>query len=509
MEANKVIARNSIVLYVKLLIVSFVGLFTSRYIIQALGASDFGLYNVVGSVVFMMAFLNNIMVTTTYRFIAFEMGKGELQSVNKVFNVSFMIHIFLAILVLIFAEVVGVYYIDNYLKVESGKLDDALFVFRLSVLSTIFSILSVPYQGLIIAKEKFVAASIIEIFRSILGLGVVLLILFYSGDKLRLYSILISVVSIIPSILFYLYSKKIFAVEVKWNFQKEKHKYKEMAFFSGWVMFGAGACAAEIQVSVIMINVFFGTVINASYGIANQVNNLVKMFAQSVNQSFIPQITKSISGGDEKRSLDLVVFTSKYSFFLILLPSLPILLETDFILKLWIKEVPAYTAILVQFFILTAMIRTMNAGIPALVQATGRIKYFQLISSFLVLLGLPISYYFFKLGFPPYILSFVFLLIAVLDLFIVQILLKKILDFDILDFFKRVYLKIILVCLFVLPLFALQLFILPSFSRFIILSFLSILFILIAVYFLGMDEIERVFVKKHVAKFFKLKTITN
>jgi hypothetical protein len=190
----------------------------------------------------------------------------------------------------------------------------------------------------------------------------------------------------------------------------------------------------------------------------------------------------------------LVIFSSKYSFFLILFPSLPILLETDYILKLWIKDVPAYTAILVQLFILTAMVRTMNAGIPALVQATGRIKYFQMVSSFLVLSGLPISYYFFKSGLPPYMLSFVFLLIAVLDLFIVQILLKKILDFDILDFFKRVYLKIILVFLFVLPLFAVQLLFPSSFLRFILLSSGSIVFILIAVYFFGMDRAEKEFV---------------
>lgn len=494
MEANKVIARNSIVLYVKLIIASVLGLLTSRFIIQALGASDFGLYNVVGSIVFMMAFLNNIMVTTTYRFIAFEMGKVGLQSVNKVFNVSLVIHIILAVLVLIFAEVIGVYYINNYLKVEPGKLDDALFVFRFSVLSTIVSILSVPYQGLIIAKEKFVAASIIEISRSILALGVVLLILFYSGNKLRLYSCLISLVTILPSVLFYLYSRKVFDSETRWNFQKEKSKYKEMAFFSGWVMFGAAACAAEIQVSVIMINMFFGTVINASYGIANQVNNLVKMFAQSVNQSFIPQITKSISGGDEKRSLDLVVFSSKYSFFLILFPSLPILLETDYILKLWIKDVPAYTDILVQLFILTAMVRTMNAGIPALVQATGRIKYFQLVSSFSALLGLPISYYFFKSGSPPYIVSLVYLVIALLDLFIIQILFKKILHFDVLIFFKQLYLKIILVTLFVLPLFTVQLFVIPSFLRLVGLSVLSIIFIVIAVYLFGMDRVEKEFV---------------
>jgi len=508
-EANKIIARNSVVLYVKLILVSVLGLFASRFVIQGLGASDFGLYNVVGSVVFMMAFLNNIMVTTTYRFIAFELGKGELESVNKVFNVSLVIHTILAILILFFAETIGTYYINNYLKVAPGKLDDALFVFRFSVLSTIVSILSIPYQGLIIAKEKFVASSIIEVCRSILALGVVLLILFYSGNRLRLYSFLISIVSIIPSVLFFIYAKRKFIKETVWNFQRGRSKYKEMSLFSGWVMFGALASAAEIQGSVIIINIFFGTIINASFGIANQVNNIVKMFAQSVNQSFIPQITKSISSGDEKRSLDLVVFTSKYSYFLILLPSLPILLETDFILKLWLKDVPAYTAVLIQLFILTVMVRTMNAGIPALVQATGKIKFFQLISGLSAILGLPISYFYLKSGSPPYILALIYLVIAILDLFAIQLLFKKILHFDVLLFFKKLYLKIILVSLFVLPLFFVQFIFAPSFLRFIILCFTSVVFILIGVYFFGMDKIEKMFVKNYLKKVLKISTTTN
>ena len=331
-----------------------------------------------------------------------------------------------------------------------------------------------------------------------MALGVVLLILFYSGNKLRLYSCLISFVTIFPSVLFYLYSRKKFDIETRWNFQKEKNKYKEMALFSGWVMFGAAAAAAEIQVSVILINNFFGTLVNASYGIANQVNNLVKMFAQSVNQSFIPQITKNISGGDEKRSLDLVIFSSKYSFFLILFPSLPILLETDYILKLWLNNVPPYTSILVQLFILTAMVRTMNAGIPALVQATGKIKYFQLVSSFSALIGLPISYFFLKEGYPPYIVPLVYLLIAIIDLLLVQILFKKILDFDILDFFKQLYLKIFLVCLVVLPLFAIQLIFESNFLRFVFLSVVSMLVILLAIYFVGMNKTEKDFVRNFI-----------
>lgn len=491
MADNKVIIKNSFILYFKLLVVSILGLFSSRFIIQALGSSDFGLYTVVGSIVFMMAFLNNIMVTTTYRFIAFELGKDDVASVNRVFNVSLVIHIVLAVLVLIVAETAGVYYIDHYLKVESNKLDDALFVFRLSVFSTIISILSVPYQGLLIAKEKFTISSIIEIIRSFLALGVVLLVLFYSGDKLRLYSVLISLVSILPPVLFYLYARKLYSNVISWNFQAERSKYKEMGSFSGWIMFGAAASASEIQGSILLINIFFGTIINASYGIASQVNNMVKMFAQSLNQTVIPQITKSYSGGDTARTMDLVIFTSKYSFFLILFPSLPILLETDFLLKLWLGIVPIYTSFFVQLFVLNAVITTMNAGIPAIIQATGKIKYFQIILSCLALLGLPVSYLLFKLGYPPHALSVVYLVITVLDFIIVQFLLKRIINFNILDFFQKVYLKMFFVCLVLSPLFLFELVIPSSFMRFFCITFISCIWLLAAIYFIGMDKNEK------------------
>ena len=504
MSANKVIVKNSFILYFKLIIVSIIGLFSSRYVLQALGTSDFGLYSVVGSIVFMMAFLNNIMITTTYRFIAFELGKEDGSEVNKVFNVSLVIHILLAVIVFIVAETVGVYYINNLLKVDVNKVEDALFVFRLSICSTIVSILSVPYQGVLVAKEKFIISSFIEIIRSILTLGSVILILFYTGNKLRLYSILICLVSIIPSILFYAFTRKLYSDIIFWNFQNNKAKYKEMAGFSGWTMLGAAAYASEVQFSIVLINMFFGTIVNASYTIACQVNSVVKMFAQSLNQTVIPQITKSYSGGDTNRTIDLVMFTSKYSFFLILFPSLPILLETDFILKLWLNKVPLYTTLFVQLFVLNALITTMNAGIPAIIQATGKIKYFQIILSSLAILGLPISYIFFKLEFPPYVLSIVYLVITILDFIVLQFLLKWIINFNVMDFFKKVYLKMFLVCGAITPLFFFKLFFESSFMRFFILTCISFIWLLVSIYLFGMGNVEKKMVCGFVSKIYIL-----
>lgn len=505
MDKNKVIFKNSLVLYIRLIIVSLIGLLSSRYTIHVLGVSDYGLYSVVGSIVFMMAFLNNIMCTTTYRFIAFEEGVGDENSVNKVFNVSLVIHILIACVVLLAAETLGVYYINNYLKVDPNKLSDALFVFRLSVYSTIVSILGVPYLGLLVAKEKFIVSSVIEIIRSILMLGAVFLVLFYSGDKLRIYALLVGVISVIPPILFFFYAHKSYRNIIKWKFQKEKSKYKDMAFFSGWTMFGAAAAASELQFSILLINLFFGTIVNASYAVACSVNNIVRMFSQSLNQSVIPQITKSYSGGDRERAMDLVVFTSKYSFFLILFPSIPILLETDAILGLWLKKVPLGTSLFVQLFVLNAIIASMNAGIPAVIQATGKIKYFQIILSSLSLIGLPISYFLFKQGFPSYTLSIVYLIIAVVNFVVLQFLLKRILKFDIIELFRRIYLKMFVVCFFILPLFCIQFFIEPSFMRFCGVTALSIFWLLLAIYFFGMSEVEKNNINKIMIKYCRIR----
>ncbi len=501
MSENKTIAKNSIILYIRLIITSIIGLLASRFILQALGASDYGLYNIVGGIVFLMAFLNNVMTSTTYRYIAFELGAGDANGVNRVFNISLVIHILIAILAFSFAETVGIYYIKNYLNIEFGKLDDALFVFRLSVFSTLVSILSVPYQGLIVAKEKFSATVTIEIFRSCLALGAILFVLCYAGNRLRLYALLIAIISIVPSLLYFLYSRYRYLSIIKWNFQKEKSQYKEMIGFSGWIMFGAAACAGEIQGVALIINLFFGTVLNASFGIANQVNHVVKMFAQNLNSAAIPQITKSYSGGNTDRTMQLVVFSSKYSFLLLLLPSLPILLETDFILKLWLKEVPEYTSIFIKLMIVNSLITNMSAAIPAVVHATGKIKYFQLILSTLLLMGLPASYFLLKLGFPPYVLPLSYIVIAIINLFVMQILLKRIVQFDIMEFFYKAYFKMIMVAIAISPLFLLENIFEPNMLRFVGITLLSVFWLLTAIYLLGMGKIEKETIGNHIRKF--------
>ena len=491
LKDNSLIIKNSAILYIRLIITSITGLVASRILLQVLGASDFGLYSVVGGIVILLSFLNTIIMQTSFRYIAFELGRGNIEDVNKVFNISLVLHISLAFLFVIFAELIGIYYVHHYLKVPIGRIDDAIFVFRLSVLAAFFSILSVPFQGLITAKEKFSIRAIIEILSGILKLGAVVGLIYYAGNSLRLYAVLMAVVLIITSILYILYCRKNYTTTVSWNLQNDKAKYKEMIAFSGWIMIGAGASVGKVQGVALIINSFFGTILNASFGIANQVNSVVLMFSQNVGQVAVPQITKGYGGGNTDRTKYLATYISKYSFFLILLPAIPILLETDYILNLWLVEVPRYTSIFVQLMIINVLIDSMISGIPAFINASGKIKWFNITTSTLMLLCLPFAYLLFRLGYPPYSIIIVYIVVALINTIVLQILIKIILNFDVKFLITKSYLKILSVVLFISPMFTITYVFQSSIFRFVLLSIGAVIWTCCAIYFVGIEKKEK------------------
>ncbi len=308
MSTNKTIAKNSLILYVRLIVVSLLGMLATRYLLKYLGVSDYGLYSVVASVVIMMNFFNTVMITTTYRYVAYEMGRLGGENVNKVFNISFLIHVVLILVVIVLAETVGIWYIRNKLIVDIGKLEDAIFVFRLSVFAAVFNIISIPYQGLITALEKFSVRASIEIFRSVLNFSLVMLLYFFEAEALRVYAIMMAASALLTSSLFIMYCRIFYLKFVKWKIQNEKNKYKEMIAFSSWTMIGAAAQVGKDTGSQLIINIFFGSIINAAFGIANSLNSFVKYFASNLGQAAIPQITKSYSGGDYDRTKILVTY---------------------------------------------------------------------------------------------------------------------------------------------------------------------------------------------------------
>lgn len=504
MSDNTKIVKNSGILFVRLLITSIVSLISTRLVLQALGASDFGLYMVVGGIVVMTAFLNTVMITTTYRYISFELGKGNSAGVNQIFNISLVIHIILALLLILFAETLGRFYIQHYLNISFDRADDAMFVFRFSVLGTFFSIISIPFLGLITAQEKFSIRASIEIIRSLLRLGAVIIILNYLGNRLRLYSVLMMIVMMIPPILFFLYSCKKYPSIIRWNFQNNWNKYKEMIGFSGWILLGAGASVGKIQGAALIINLFFGTILNASFGIANRVNSIILTFSRNLGKAAVPQIIKSYSSGNSERTIQLGYYIPKYSFFLMLLPALPILLETDFILKLWLKEVPQYTSVFIKLMLINALIEIMHTGIPAVVQATGKIKWYQIILSTISLLSLPAAYILFTLGYPPYSILVTYIVSSIVMIVVQLFLLKRLINFNVKEFIKKSYLKIFYVAIFVSPLFFIRNLYQESTTSFILSSMLAVIWVLAAVYVVGIEKKEKATISTILIKTLKI-----
>ena len=488
---NILIFKNSGILFFRLIVTTLIGLFSARFIILGLGASDFGLYSVVGGLVGMMAFLNTVMTSTTYRYIAFEMGKGNNESINNVFNISLVIHLCLALLVLLFTETIGVFYVNNYLKIDAGKLTDALFVLRFSTYATFFTIIGIPYQGLVTAQEKFAVQATIEIIRGLLVFFVALAIIYYMGNRLRLYALLIAIVNIVPALLFFAYCTRKYSEIVKWNFQRDKSKYKEMIGFSGWIMIGAAASVGQTSGAALIINAFFGTVLNAAFGIANQANNIVLMFSRNLSQAAIPQITKSFSSGNSDRTISLAAYISKYTIFLMLVPAVPILLETDYLLTLWLGNLPPYTVIFCQLMIINALIGGLGGGLPAVIQATGKIKYFQIVLSTTSLLSLPVACFLFKAGYPPSSILIAFITTAGINVVVWQILLKKIINFDVRFFLKTAYLKILYVAILIMPLFFIRDFFPAGLARFIFFSLFAVCWLSTAIYCVGIESKEK------------------
>lgn len=444
MNGNKRIAINSIVIFVRLCVVTVIGVFASRIVLDALGASDYGLYNVVGGIVVLLNVVNSAMVSTTYRYIAYELGRPEDQrNINKIFNTSFTIHVCFALLIILLGLTVGLWYVTNYLNVAPGKEGDAMFVLCVSVFTTAISTMMVPYQGLLVAYEKFTVNAIIDIISCLLRIALLLLFVYTDGNRLRTYSIIMLFYTLSYSFSYFAYCQWNYHKQIFIKIWKDLKLYKEMLVYTCWIVFGAFAYALKSQGSNLIINFFFGTLVNAAYSVAIQVEGFILSFSRSLNNAAIPQITKNVSGGDTNRSVRLASYISKYTFILMSLVAFPVLLEMDFLLSLWLKEVPEGATTFCRLMVLGGLLDCLGEGITPLVNATGKIKKYVFVIHTVMLLGLPVSFILYKLGFPAYTISVVFCFVSLVCSLLKIYLLHKILEFDVLLFIKTSYLKIL------------------------------------------------------------------
>ena len=490
-SSNKRIAKNTLLLYARMLLLLVVSLFTSRIVLATLGIDDFGIYNVVGGIVNMFTFLNAAMGNSSHRFIMFALGKGDKKELKEVIGATCMIHWIMAIIILILAETVGLWFLHNKMVIPANRMVAAEWVYQFSIITCVFSILSVPYNAMIIAHEKMGAFASISILDAVLRLLIVFLILHVDGDKLILYAGLICGITVLDRLIYQIYCRI--------KFDEAKHirfirfsQLKDMASFAGWSLIGNFAYFGYTQGLNILLNIFFGPAVNAARGIAVQVQGAVKGFVTNFQTAVTPQIVKSYSQGDFNRLHMLVYSSSKLSFFLLYCIVLPITIEAKTILGLWLTEVPDYAVIFTVLVLWVMLIEPLSNPIDMANRATGKIRNYQLGVGGMSLLILPIAYIVLKLGAEPYavfIVQFaIMIIVQILRLFLVchKIKMSKLM------YIKKVLIPVIYVAVSssIIPI-VLYIYLSQSITSFIIVVISSIISVLICSYFLGLNSSER------------------
>lgn len=492
MNDNKRIAVNTVVLYIKLIINIVISFVTVRLVLDALGASDYGLYNVVGGIVAMLNTLGASMVATSYRYMAVEIGKGEKGNPNRIYNTVFIIHATLAILLLLVGEIGGILYVENYLNVDPAKIPDALFVLHLSLLTTAFAVITVPMNGLIIAREKFFFISVVETVSALMRLGFIIVLIYMSGNRLRIYAIMLALVQLVSPVCYQIYCRIKDKEVVAWKFCSNKDDYKEIIGFAWWMFFGSMAVMGRTQGAAMIINFFFGTILNAAFALASQVNHAVSQFTSTLRQAAIPQIMKN-QNNNEKRSLSLVYVISRYSYLTMNIMAIPLLFCMEDVLMLWLgSKIPQYTTVFVFFMLINGMVSNLGAGFDASIQATGKVQKNQVGYSLIGLSLLPIIFVLYKLEYPPYINVIVMVLLTIVTLIFQILIMIELTSFSISEYMKQTILpsltSTITIVLILLPIrYFWPHTIIATFMFLVI----SVLLTILTIFFFGMNKNEQ------------------
>lgn len=425
LSSKQQIAKNTLLLYVRMFVTMLIGLFTSRIVLQTLGVSDFGVYNVVGGIVSMMTFLNSALAASAQRFFSYELGRDNYDELKKLFSTTILIYLILALLVVALLETGGLWFLNHKLNINPNRLSAANWVFQCSLVILVVNMVSAPYNAILISHERMGVFAYISIFESILKLSAALLLFVVPLDKLIIYALFQVAISIIIRCCYSIYCKTHFE-ETRISFVFEKRIFNQLFSFSGWSLIGNIGFTLKDPLSNVIFNLFCGTVVNAARGVALQVNSLVCAFSANLGMALNPSIVKYYSAGENERSRELVFSGARISFFLISIIAIPVILNIDFLLNLWLgaDNVPQYTAAFLVIIILVSLIQSLSATSSTAVQATGHIKYFSIGVCVIPLMELPLSYLLLFMGMPPYIALLPAILINFLTLFFRYYILK-------------------------------------------------------------------------------------
>lgn len=494
-DNNKRIAKNTIFLYFRMLFLLGVGLFTSRVVLSSLGAQDYGIYNVVGGFISMFAIFNAGLTSATQRFITFDLGKGNLKELRDTFSTCVIIYMMIALVILVFAEVGGVWFLENKLTIPTDRLYAARWVFQLSLITLIIGLVSTPYNALIVSHERMGAFAWISIYEALAKLAVAYQIYVTSYDKLIVYAVMLCIVQLSVRIIYNIYCNRNFK-ESKVIFNFNWAKIKKIYGFTGWAMFGGLANIGFTQGLNVLLNMFFNPVVNAARGVAVQVQNIINGFVLNFQTALNPQIIKSYAKGDTSYMFKLIFASSKFSFLLLFVMSLPVMLEAETLLGLWLKEVPKYTPLFFRLIIITTMIDGISNPFMRAVDATGNIKKYQIIVGGILLMIVPVSYVVLKLGGAPYSVFIVHICMSFLAFLMRLYLVRKLINYSIMMYWKNVLSRLIVVVIISV---ALSLFVRakmePSLIRLIVVSLISASAVLLLSYNVALLPNERALLK--------------
>jgi O-antigen/teichoic acid export membrane protein len=502
---NKRIAKNTLLLYFRTIITMLITLYASRIVLNTLGVVDFGIYNVVGGVVMMFSFLNNAMATSTQRFLSFEIGIEKYFQLKNTFSMLLNIHITIAFVIFLLAETVGLWFLNTKLNIPVERIDAARWMYQFSILSFMVIVIQVPYNASIIAHEKMNMFAYVSILEVSLKLLIVFILSWISFDKLKLYAFLSFLATFFIAIIYRIYCKRKFD-ECSYQFNWDRNLFKILLNYSGWNLFGGISVVAANHGINILLNIFFGPVINTARSIAYQVGSAIHVFVGNFQTAVNPQIVKSYARENQQYMMMLIYQSAKYSFFLLFLLSFPVLLETKFILMLWLKTVPDYAVLFCRLVLINIWIDCLSGPLVIAVQATGKIKWYQIIVGTLIVINLPISYIALKMTLMPEITLYISIIISSLALFARIIVLRKLTEISIREYIRQVLCPAgIVIIIPIILSFGLLSLLNANITRLIIVSIFAITTSACSIYLIGLKYSEQQFVMNKLKLFLKLR----
>jgi O-antigen/teichoic acid export membrane protein len=502
---NKRIAKNTMLLYVRMLFLMIVSLYTSRVILNALGVVDYGIYTVVGGVVLMFSMLSGSLSAAISRFLTFELGTGDKLLLNRVFSSSLTIQVGIALLIVFLAETIGLWFMNEKMVFPADRLSSANWVFQFSIITFSINLLSVPYNAAIIAHEKMSAFAYISILEAVGKLLIAWCITITLHDRLILYALLITVLSFGIFIVYVLYCKKQF-FECSYSLTYDSTLLKRMFSFAGWNFIGASSGILRSSGIDILLNLFLGPSVNAARGVASKVDSVINGFVNNFMTALNPQITKAYANNDKEYMFKLMFQGARLSFYILLFLCVPVIINAHYILTLWLRIVPEHTVLFVQLTLFLAMSECISYPLITAMLATGNIRNYQISVGGLQLMNLPCSYLCLHMGAAPEIVVIVALIISQCCFVMRLYMLNKMIKLPVYFFLKQVYFKVIVVAFFsfLFP-FLISIVLTDNFFSFIILLLISFISTILVELYIGCSHDERKFV--YVQFYNKLKVL--